>query len=210
MRVRFVEVLLACASAALLAGTPAAAREPFAPLFGLEPVGIQAFELDPVPMSDVAVPGDGGAGPGPGRPRPRARPAAPHPRPRRQRRRPGGDQPSPGARRPRAYAHALLDQPVSAWERGLAQPTDRAAWAEAVDFLLRQAPASAAARRRPARRRRPRTRRRPGRVRQGGPREPRRRDLRRPPAASRRPGPHLQGENIAYGPARARATSSVN
>jgi uncharacterized protein YkwD len=130
MRVRFVEVLLACAAAALFAASPAAARGLPAPLFGLEPVGIQAFELDPA-APDPAVP-EADAWPDLA--------AAPQP----------AAAPDVNAEvlaeinfaraNPQAYARALLDQPVSDWERNLAQKTDRAAYAEAVDFLLRQAP----------------------------------------------------------------------
>lgn len=127
MRVRFVEVLLACA--ALFAASPAAAR----PLFGLEPVGIQAFETDPVAAPDLAAP-EADAWPDLALAAPPARA-------------PALDVNAEvlaeinfARANPQAYARALLDQPVSDWERGLAQKTDRAAYAEAVDFLLRQAP----------------------------------------------------------------------
>ena len=125
MRVRFVEVLLACAATALFAAAPATARGLPTPLFGLEPVGIQAFEPDPVATPDLAAPE---TDPGP------AELAAAAP----------ARIPDVNAAvlaeinfaraNPQAYARALLDQPVSDWERGLAQPTDRAAYVEAVDF----------------------------------------------------------------------------
>ena len=41
---------------------------------------------------------------------------------------------------PQAYARRLLLQPVSDWEQGLAEPTEPGALAEAIDFLERQAP----------------------------------------------------------------------
>lgn len=41
---------------------------------------------------------------------------------------------------PQDYARRLRLQPVSDWERGLAEPTDPAAYAEAIEFLRRQAP----------------------------------------------------------------------
>jgi uncharacterized protein YkwD len=134
MRVPFVKALLACAAAALFVATPAAAGGLPGALFGLEPVGIQAFEVDPVPAPDVPAL-DLAAQTGP------SAAAAP---------------PIAVAAldvndavlaeinfaraNPQAYARALLDQPVSDWERGLAEHTDRAAYAEAVAFLLRQAP----------------------------------------------------------------------
>jgi uncharacterized protein YkwD len=41
---------------------------------------------------------------------------------------------------PQDYARRLELEPVSPWERALAEPTDRAALAEAIAFLRRQAP----------------------------------------------------------------------
>jgi uncharacterized protein YkwD len=127
MRVPFVKVLLACAAAALFAAGPAAARGLRGPLFGLEPVGIQAFEVDPVAIADLPTPDTD----------PAASPVA-------------AAAPDVDAAvlaevnfaraNPQAYARALLAQPVSDWERGLAERPDPAAYAEAVAFLLRQAP----------------------------------------------------------------------
>jgi uncharacterized protein YkwD len=128
MRVPFVKALLACAAAALFAATPAAAGGLPGPLFGLEPVGIQAFEVDPVPAPDVPVLDLAAASVAP------TAVAALD----------VNDavlaEINFARANPRAYARALLDQPVSDWERGLAEHTDRAAYAEAVAFLLRQAP----------------------------------------------------------------------
>ena len=133
MRVRFIEVLLASMAATLFAAAPATAGGLHATVFSLEPVGIQAFELDPVATPDLPAAD-------PDAPLDLAVAAAP---------------PAPATAdvnadvlaeinfaraNPQAYARALLDKPVSDWERGLAQKTDRAAYAEAVDFLLRQAP----------------------------------------------------------------------
>jgi len=130
MRVRFAKVLLACVAAALFAATPASARGLRGPLFGLEPVGIQAFEVDAVATPDLAAPDPDAAtqlalAPPPPAPDVNAAVLA---------------EINFARANPQAYARALMSQPVSAWERGLAQPTDRVAYAEAVAFLLRQAP----------------------------------------------------------------------
>jgi uncharacterized protein YkwD len=126
MRTPFGKILIGSVAAALLAAAPTVARpldarggETWGP--ETQPVGIQSFEIPEAASAEVEAPA--------------VAPAI---------------APTVGeallaeinfARAyPQDYARRLLLQPVSDWERGLANRTDPAAVAEAIDFLMRQTP----------------------------------------------------------------------
>jgi hypothetical protein len=116
VRKQFNKALLAGMAVALVAATPAAAR---GLSFGPELVGIQAFETDWGPAADLSPrlavhESDGGL----------------------------LAELNFAREHPADYARALMNEPVSDWERGLADRPDPADLTEAVAFLQRQAPLS--------------------------------------------------------------------
>ena len=135
MRAPFGKILIGSVAAALLAAAPTAAR--CGEAWGVEGwgveaqlVGIQAFEIPEAPSLEAPSPEAPSAN-APAAVRPSVAPSV-------------DDallaEVNFARAHPQDYARRLLLQPVSDWERGLADRTDPAAVAEAIDFLMRQTP----------------------------------------------------------------------